>query len=238
MKIGICDDIRSFCDELQEMVEHFVQDQELEAEIVQYPSGEALLADKKDCDILFLDLKLEDTTGLDVLRALKEKNAPTIVLVVTAYSGFIDEAMNYRILRFIEKPVEEKRIFAALKKAVSLLNEEFIVLDDLKTKAKYRLRQSDIICAETKLRKIYVYTAEQTFVLKEGFKAFKTKLCASCFAETHYSYVVNMNYIKCFKRTQLLLDIGGNDKTVPVSGEKQSALRKKYAAFLGEDYGI
>jgi len=238
MKIGICDDIRDFCDALERTVQAFVASEALDAQVVKYTSGAALLADEKPCDILFLDMELGDVTGIEVLEALKQRRLKTIVLVVTAYAKYIDNALDYNILRYLKKPVEQERIFAALKKAVSVLNEDYIVIYDLKTKAKYKLALREIICAETKLRKIYVYSAEQTYYLKEGFKSFKSALKASYFAEAHYSYVVNMNYIKCFKRMQIVLDIGGQEKNVPVSGDKQAQLRKKYAAFLGEDDAI
>lgn len=238
MKIGICDDIRDFCDALERDVQAFIASAGLDAQVVKYYTGADFLADEELCDILFLDMELGDVTGIEVLETLKQRSKKPVVLVVTAYSKYIDNALDYNILRYIQKPVEQERIFAALKKAVSVLNEDYIVIYDLKTKAKYRIAFRDIICAETKLRKIYVYTANQTFHLKEGFKSFKNKLKASYFAEAHYSFVVNMNYIKCFKRTQIVLDIGGQEKTVPVSGDKQSQLRKKYAAFLGEDYAV
>ena len=238
MKIGICDDIRDFCDALERDVQAFIASAGLDAQVVKYYTGADFLADEELCDILFLDMELGDVTGIEVLETLKQRSKKPVVLVVTAYSKYIDNALDYNILRYIQKPVEQERIFAALKKAVSVLNEDYIVIYDLKTKAKYRIAFRDIICAETKLRKIYVYTANQTFHLKEGFKSFKNKLKASYFAEAHYSFVVNMNYIKCFKRTQIVLDIGGQEKTVPVCGDKQSQLRKKYATFLGEDYAV
>ncbi|MBQ6381537.1 MAG: response regulator transcription factor [Clostridia bacterium] len=235
MKIGICDDSLKFCEDLKKIAKAYAAQNHLSFSYAIYDSGEAFFADKEPCDILFLDIELGDVTGIEVLKYIKRENLPTIVLVVTAYSKYIDEAMDFSILRYIEKPVEQSRVFHALNSALERIDEKYIVLDDLTTHTKVKVAFKDIIYAETKMRKILVRTTGGTYTLKEGFKGFKSALSASYFAEPHYSYIVNMNYIKCFKRTEIIVDVNGEEKKIHVSGDKQHALRQKYSRFLGED---
>ena len=73
-------------------------------------------------------------------------------------------------------------------------------------------------------------------MLREGFKSFKRHLNSSFFAEPHYSFIVNMNYIKRFKRTEIFMDVHGKEKKIGVSSDKQAPFKKAYIRFLGEDY--
>ncbi|MBR2590458.1 MAG: response regulator transcription factor [Clostridia bacterium] len=235
MKIGICDDNESFCNALESSIREYLSECAIEANIYKYFCAKSLLEDEKACDILFLDMELGDASGIEVLEALKQRSAKTIVLVVTGYTQYIDNALDYNILRFMAKPIEPQRLQSALQKAIEVINDAYIVIYDLKTKAKYRLSFREIVYAETKMRKIYLHTRDNTYILKEGFKALKSQLNASFFAEPHYSYIVNMNFIKCFKRTEIILDVNGEDKIIRVSSDKQHDLRKKYTHYLEED---
>lgn len=235
MKIGICDDSVKFCEGLKIIVDAYCAETGFQADIIIYHSGDALLEDTLPCDILFLDIELGDVTGIEVLKMMEEKNMPTTVLVVTSFPQYIDEAMDYAILRYIEKPVEASRVFRALDSALERMDERYIVLRDIRTRSMHKVAFRDIVYAETKMRKVLVHTKTRTYVLREGFRDFKNKLKASFFAEPHYSYIVNMHYIKCFKRTEIIMDVGEEDKKINVSSDKQHSLRKKYYRFLGEE---
>ncbi len=63
------------------------------------------LAEKGGCDLVVLDCNLPDGSGFDMLRGLREKEAPP-VLMLTARSGEIDElqALELGVEDFMRKP--------------------------------------------------------------------------------------------------------------------------------------
>ncbi|NVD07153.1 sigma-54-dependent Fis family transcriptional regulator [Vibrio sp. JPW-9-11-11] len=80
-------------------------------------------------DLILLDLRLPDMTGMDVLHAVKEKNPDVPVIFMTAH-GSIDtavEAMRHGAQDFLIKPCEADRLRVtvnnALRKANKLKNE-------------------------------------------------------------------------------------------------------------------
>ena len=86
--------------------------------VVSSESGETALAeiDKEHFDLVFLDLILPGINGTELLRAIKEKDKDSIVIIVT---GFADEplaleAMSLGPLLLIRKPFREKDIVEAL----------------------------------------------------------------------------------------------------------------------------
>ncbi|NOH79355.1 sigma-54-dependent Fis family transcriptional regulator [Vibrio sp. RE86] len=80
-------------------------------------------------DLILLDLRLPDMTGMDVLYAVKEKNPDVPVIFMTAH-GSIDtavEAMRHGAQDFLIKPCEADRLRVtvnnALRKATKLKND-------------------------------------------------------------------------------------------------------------------
>lgn len=80
-------------------------------------------------DLILLDLRLPDMTGMDVLYAVKQKNPDVPVIFMTAH-GSIDtavEAMRHGAQDFLIKPCEADRLRVtvnnALRKANKLKNE-------------------------------------------------------------------------------------------------------------------
>lgn len=83
--------------------------------------GEALAAiESRPPDALLLDLKLPDMDGMEILRAVHERELPTSVVVITAH-GSVDvavDAMRFGAFDFITKPFDAKRLLVTLRNAL------------------------------------------------------------------------------------------------------------------------
>jgi len=87
-------------------------------EVVAVASGERALEEleKQHFDLIFLDLVLPGLSGVDVLRAIKERNQRTLVAVITGYGDdpIAMEAMSLGPLFFIRKPFKMSDITEVL----------------------------------------------------------------------------------------------------------------------------
>ncbi len=85
---------------------------------VSVQSGESALQelDKEHFDLIFLDLILPGINGIDLLKAIKEKDKESIVVIVTGHAdeSIALEAMSLGPLLLIRKPFREKDIIEAL----------------------------------------------------------------------------------------------------------------------------
>ncbi|MCK4697893.1 MAG: response regulator, partial [Dehalococcoidia bacterium] len=81
-------------------------------------SGESALEEleRQRFDLIFLDLVLPRLSGVEVLRAIKERNQKTMVAVITGYGDdpVALEAMALGPLFFIRKPFEMSEITEVL----------------------------------------------------------------------------------------------------------------------------
>jgi len=73
-------------------------------------------------DLVITDVKLGDMSGLDVLRAVKEENPDTPVIVITAF-GSIEmavEAMKHGAFHFVPKPFDRETLRMTCAKALEM----------------------------------------------------------------------------------------------------------------------
>jgi DNA-binding NtrC family response regulator len=101
-------------------------------------------------ELVFLDLKLPDMSGIEILRRIKEINEDIIVVVITAYGDVKSavEAMKLNAYDYITKPFEIDEIKLIIEKSSENLS--------LKTQIKqYKCRFDNIIGKSQKMRFIY-----------------------------------------------------------------------------------
>lgn len=71
-------------------------------------------------DLIMLDYKLPDTTGLDILRRLREMDREDVVVMITAYSNIEDavEAIKLGAHDYIAKPFQMEQLLITVDKAL------------------------------------------------------------------------------------------------------------------------
>ena len=123
MRILICDDDTLIIEQLKKYIESYFESNHLKCpELVSFTSGEALLTDKGEKDIVFLDIEMPGMNGIYVGNELKKANRNVIVFVVTSYSEYLDEAMRFHVFRYLSKPLDKQRFFRNLKDALAYYN--------------------------------------------------------------------------------------------------------------------
>ncbi|MCF8129791.1 MAG: response regulator [Deltaproteobacteria bacterium] len=78
--------------------------------------GMALL--KENLDLVFLDLKLPDGDGMDILPMIKEQTPEAFVVVISAYGSGerMEDASDKGVYGFIDKPFTEEKIMLILER--------------------------------------------------------------------------------------------------------------------------
>ena len=105
MTIGICDDEKAIC----EQIEKLIKKEEPNCDTEQFTSGRELLKKKKDFDVIFLDIQMDGINGIEVARTLKDQKEKAILIFITGTKEYVFEAFDVSAFHYLLKPIEEKK---------------------------------------------------------------------------------------------------------------------------------
>ncbi len=246
MKVVIIDNDSEIIDGLKLMILKFCPEINELATANSIKSGIDVIAKNKP-DLVFLDVELDEGTGMDLLSKIGNYNFE--VVFITAHNKYAIDAFKFSAIDFIQKPIGVQELHSAVQKAKSsllnrdlkqqlaILKESFstikndakkIVLKD--SESLYFLNVSDIIMckAEGSYTEFYL-NSNQKIIISKGLKEYDELLENYGFIRTHHSYLVNIHKIKRFDKANGGVLVLENNHEVPVSQRK----REQILVFLG-----
>lgn len=229
MKILICDDERIFVDELKEKIERFANQRHFVCDIYATNNPVEVENDGNIYQIAFLDIQMEPIDGLALAKILKKRNKKTVLFFTTAYDVYQDAAMDVSAFRFFEKPVDERRLFSGLEKAIEYVNENYAEFWFTAGNKQEIVRASDILYVERKDRQVTLATVNGQYKTRENFEHWCELLQNSFFYKVHNSIIVNLNYVTSYKNEQIVLC---NNVEIPVSLRRRADFRRAWFDFL------
>lgn len=125
MRIVIVDDEPIICEGLANMLAT-KKENNWELIAVYHDTEEALeTCNWENVDLLLLDINMPGMSGLEMIELLREREWDTLVIIISGYAQFeyARKAMLNSAVDFITKPVAIDKLFAALRKAQTILND-------------------------------------------------------------------------------------------------------------------
>lgn len=197
--IGICDDEKDTCAQIADMVYEYGRKENVEIMVSVWNTGEALyqdLADKKPIDLLFLDIELVSTSGIQIgKRILNELENPDIsIAYISSKSSYALELFKIHPIDFLIKPVSAQDIWDTIDEALRLYHRGNTVFEYKANGYSCRLPHKYIIYFYSENKKINMVTKDSTVQFTGKIKDIIVIL-PECFIQIHQSYIINMNYI-------------------------------------------
>ena len=228
MLILSCDDEQKFVDDLKFHIERYMQTHLINAEITTTVSPEEILKSDSVYDLAFLDIQMPGVDGITLGKELKNRNSKLILFYVTAYSDYLDEAMDLQIFRYFYKPFDEKRLYASLDRAMEYLDESYVDIIVEGGKESIKIPVDDIVYVRRENRKITVFTVDKEYVCKSGFDEILSKLPNTFFYLVHKSFLVNIHHITKYSYTEIYV----GDTRISVATRKQADFHKFWFDYV------
>ncbi len=232
MNIAICDDETEYANDIRVHLNQYSSEHGLTFDIYDFNSGEEILASNTVFDIAFLDIEMDGINGIEVGRELQKANPDLVLIYVTAYNHYLDDALDLGITRFFDKPIDSQRFYEGMDKAISKIDNtelRFYLKDS--NKGVVTVRSKDIIFVEIIGRKTKIHTKSHEYLSKDGIKVWKARLNKSYFEIPHNSYIINTNFITYYCKDYIMLDYKYN---IPIAFSKRSEFKRKFMKLMGE----
>lgn len=232
MRIIICDDDSLITQQLNKYLHEYFKRINVKCpEIAIYNSGEALLSDLGEKDIVFLDVEMQGIDGIYVGNELKRENENVIIFIVTAYAEYLDEAMRFHVFRYFSKPLDKQRFFRNLKDAIHVYNSSNIKVAIETKNEVYSVNLSDIIFVEAQGRKVIIHTVLKDFESIHNMQYWADSLDKGSFFQTHRSYIVNLKYVNNFDHS--IVDLHNGQYRAYLTRRKYTDFKNTYLMYLG-----
>ncbi len=177
-------------------------------------------------DLLFLDIKMPQLSGLNLLKTLRN---PPATILTTAYREYALDGFDLQVIDYLLKPITFDRFFVAAERylrlhnfvAPSILSSSEPQFIYLKSGYKYfKVDLDDILYAESRKDYVLVYTRQQTISSKYQISKLEQQLEGKGFLRIHRSYLVNLKHITAFTAADMEI------------GSKQLPIGDSYRAFV------
>ena len=231
MRIIICDDHKIIIDTLKDFLfKYFSINKYQVPEIVCYQDGKSLINDKSRKDIIFLDIELPDVNGIELGQILSNKDPNCIIMVITSYMEYLDDAMRFHVFRYISKPFDLKRLTRNLNDAISLFNSRNHPVVIETKEYTYTVNSSDIIAVEAVNRKIKIYTSKTELITGQNMDYWESILPQSTFFRTHRNFIVNLGYVTDFSSDTV--HVSGNKPIVYLASRKYTSFKQAFLLYI------
>lgn len=194
-------------------------------------------------DIVFLDVEMDDGTGIDLVKQLK--GAINFQLVfITAHNKYAIDAFKLSAIDFLLKPIDSTELIESVNRAeknikTQSLDKQLRILQESLGELKnydrkialkdsdsiYFVKVSDIIrCEASGAYTIFHINDHKDILISKGIKEFEELLQNFGFFRTHHSHLVNIKKIVRFDKVDGGILILENNEKVPVSHRKKDNL--------------
>lgn len=231
LNICVCDDEILHRSILRESLIKTLDEESLDYQLIEYCSGEDLLDNynKNNIDILFLDIQMNELSGMDTARKIREFDKNVEIIFTTSIAQYVFEAYEVNAYRYLIKPLEYEEVKKQLKFCISeyLSKNSMVSIESNKETIIFPI--GDILYAEVIRKEVTIYTESKVHTIEISMKRVERKLLNYSFFRCHHSYLVNLKKINELKNKSIFI----NDLEIPISRAKYKDLKIRLTNLLG-----
>ncbi|HNQ83664.1 MAG TPA: LytTR family DNA-binding domain-containing protein [Bacteroidales bacterium] len=174
-------------------------------------------------DLVFLDIQMEQFSGLQFLESLR---SPPQIIIVSAYDQYAVSGFDYSVTDYLLKPYSFERFLKAIDK-IKVDPAHKPSKDYMFVKTEYRMERinfADILYIEGQGAYLRIVTPKNRIMTLQNFQTMESQLPADNFIRVHKSFIVAINKIESIERA--IIKIGA--QRIPIG----AGYREKFKAAL------
>jgi DNA-binding LytR/AlgR family response regulator len=180
---------------------------------------------KKQVDILFLDIEMPEMIGTQLLRMIEQK---PVVIFTTAHREYAFEGYDFGIADYLLKPIRWERFKQAVDKAkiqvqAKTVNHGINKKDTITVSSgdkKEFVLLTDIVFIKASKDYSIIHTQAKKHVVRKNLGQLHQLLPDNNFIRVHKSYLVPLDKIQLIKNNFLLI----HDHKVPIGRKYKRAV--------------
>lgn len=223
MRTAICEDEKIYSDKLKESLIGFLSLHKEKAEIDVFTGGVPLAEKLKNgsrYDIIFLDIQLESSDGMDIAEIIRQHDKNVPIIFVTGLENRASDGYAVQAFDYIIKSDFDAKFEKVMTRLMQTLTKTSLSLEDVSGNLEI-ISIADIMYVESEGRGTAVHTAEKAIHTNIPISKLSEELSEYVFIEIYKAIYVNISKIKRTLTDTLELSDG---KILPMSRRRKKAV--------------
>ncbi len=230
LSIAICDDEKNICEYIEGRTRKYLAVNDIEAGISAFPDGSDLLkackGNPEAFDIIFLDIKMKSSNGVDCAKELRNEGVNALIVFVTSSAEYVFSGYEAKAFRYILKTDLDNAFDRIFSECLAEIKKQSTDFYTVKTSSVIKnIPLDEISYFESKLRVIIVHTKNDEITFYGKLDSIEKELAEKDFIRIHQSFLVNALKIKALSKEAV--ELSGNI-TLPVSKSRATAVKEAY----------
>ena len=228
MRIAVCDDEKRFTGEFRRITESIYN--RLDYDVYEFQAAADLIESfkLKAFDIVFLDIEMPGTDGLELSKQLRKLSSEVIIVFLTSHVEYAIKGYEVNALRYLLKPITAE----ALKEIIDHVSSKIYDGKALWVRSEDRevkVKLDDILYIEALNQYVLIRTSGEEIRVRGMISDYEEKLVKEDFFRIHRSYIVPLGKIVKTGNTEVILE--GN-VIIPLSRSKKKELNDKMLDYM------
>lgn len=232
MNVFLCDDQAEFMENFANDLNLYFHSKNIPFRLFLFTRGLDLLLSNVKPDLIFLDIKMGEESGLSIAQKIRETDSQSKIIFLTAYKQYVFQAFDVDAAHYLIKPVSQKKLD-------SVLNHVIGQLSSIKEPPLILTTGRRTICLPCSFL-MYLEVNNKTVTLhtQSGLEEFSGKLeiiekkLPMQFFRCHRSYIVNMDFVSRLDKLDLYLSDG---TSIPVSKRRYQDFSRAFLKHIQKE---
>lgn len=212
LRIAVCDDDINDLKKAVSYLEVFLSANDTEYSVVEFSDGTQLLESSDIYDILFLDIEMKHSNGINIAETLRSRNIDTPIVYITSYTDYWRRAFKVHAFGFITKPFDKSDFDEVLNdyfESVTQSGKNRITLNT--SEGAVCLDPDEIIYFYVKSkRNIELHTLSAHFLIRENLSDIYDRLDKKHFYQPRRECIINLKNVRRLQNDYAILMVDGS----------------------------
>lgn len=232
VKIAVVDDSLEDAQRIVTYLEQFQGQHNLSFQVkVFYASFDFLEEYKGQYDVIFLDIEMPGSNGLEVAREIRQRDQAVGIIFITSLAQYAIDGYEVQAIDFMVKPVGYCNFSMKLLKAFRFFEahrEQDILISH--KEGILRILVSDIYYIEKEKDYLLFHTKQGCSRTRGSIRDMKEKMDKLPFSECTSGCLIHLNYVKRVGKDSVLLT---SNQELPLSRRLKKQFTQDYINFIG-----